>query len=58
MTNGTARWIFENINQDTYTDAEKLEAITIVTYMETHNSIHKKHFVSVLKWLLKHQICD
>lgn len=58
MTKGTACWIFENINQGTYTDAEKLEAITIVAYMETHNSVQKKDFVSVLKWLLKHQICD
>lgn len=58
MTKGTACRIFENINQETYTEAEKLEAITIVTYMETHNGIQKKDFVSVLKWLLGHQICE
>lgn len=55
MSTGTARWIFENIEQTTYPDNEKLEAIKIVSEMETHNAIKKAELVAAIKWLLKHQ---
>ena len=58
MSIGTACWIFGNLSQSTYTDAEKIEAITIVANMETHNSIRKSEMIEAIKWLLKHQICD
>lgn len=56
MSTGTAHWIFENIEQSTYTDEEKLEAIKIISEMETHNTIKKAELVAAIKWLLKHQI--
>ncbi len=58
MTIGTARWIFEDLSRSTYTDAEKIEAITIVANMPTHNVILKSEMVEAIKWLLAHQICD
>lgn len=54
MSTGTACWIFGNINQESYTDEEKLEAIRIVSEMETHNAIKKAEMVAVMRWLLKH----
>ena len=54
MTTGTARCVFENINQGPYTDDEKLEAIRIVSEMETHNAIKKDEMVMAIRWLLEH----
>ncbi len=58
MSIGTACWIFEDLSRSTYTDAEKIEAITIVANMPTHNAIRKSEMVEAIKWLLAHQICD
>lgn len=54
MSIGTARWIFERINQGPYTDEEKLEAIKNVVGMETHNAIKKADMVTAIRWLLEH----
>lgn len=58
MSIGTACWIFEDLSRSTYTDAEKIEAITIVANMETHNAIRKSEMIEAIKWLLAHRICD
>lgn len=53
MNLGKAIAIFKNINDDQFSDAEKLEAIRMVIDMETHNSISKANFLYALAWLLK-----
>lgn len=53
MSIGTACWIFEDLSKSTYTDEEKLEAISIVANMPTHNAIRKSEMVSAIKWLLE-----
>ena len=53
MTTGTACWIFGDLSRTTYTDEEKLEAISIVANMPTHNAIKKDEMVAAIKWLLK-----
>ena len=52
MTVGTACWIFGDLEKTTYTDDEKLEAISIVANMATHNAIRKSEMVDAMKWLL------
>ncbi len=51
MNIGRAMAIFENINNDTYSDEEKALAIYKVTKMPTHNSVKKDSMLSVIKWL-------
>lgn len=52
MSVGTACWIFGNLEKTIYTDAEKLEAISIVANMAAHNAIRKSEMVDAMKWLL------
>lgn len=54
MSTGTACWIFEQIEQEIYSDEEKMEAIRIVVEMETHNAIKKAEMVTAIRWLLEH----
>lgn len=55
MTMGTAKWIFENLEDEKYSDKEKLEAIKIVSNMETHNSVTKKEMLAAIKWLMDYE---
>lgn len=43
--------IFENINNEKYTETEKAEAIYIVMKMPTHNRIKKDSMLKVINWL-------
>ena len=45
MTIGTAKWIFENIEDEKYSDTEKMEAIKLVVNMGTHNSTTKNELL-------------
>lgn len=53
MTTGRAQWIFERIEDSTYTDREKIEAIKIIAEMETHNAILKTEMIAAIRWMLK-----
>ena len=55
MNIGKARAIFENINSDEYSDADKALAIYIIMYMETHNSVTKASMLKVIRWLWDRQ---
>lgn len=52
MNIGKACAIFRNINNDKFTDDEKIEAIREVIDMETHNGIAKSDCFYALSWLL------
>lgn len=47
-----AYYIFNDINNDKYTEQEKLAAITSVLDMETHNSITKDSIIKAFKWFI------
>lgn len=51
MELGKAIAIFNQIESDDYSDAEKIEAIRMVIDMETHNSITKAEILMALEWL-------
>lgn len=51
MNIGKAMEIFEDINSDEYSDADKALAIYRVMYMETHNSVTKASMLKVIRWL-------
>lgn len=53
MTTGRAQWIFERIEDSTYTDREKIDAIKIIAEMETHNAILKTEIIAAIRWILK-----
>ena len=53
MTIGTAYWIFRNIENTVYTDDEKIEAIKIISGLDTHNAIKKEKMAEAIKWLLR-----
>ena len=50
MNIGKACAIFEQIDSNKYTDAEKLEAVREVVEMPTHNGITKDKMLAVLRW--------
>lgn len=52
MNLGEATAIFKDINREDKKAIEKIEAITTVLDMETDNSIHKRDYKAVAKWLL------
>lgn len=52
MTLGTAYWIFRYIENTVYSDTEKIEAIKIISELDTHNAIKKEKMAEVIKWLL------
>lgn len=54
MNLGKAIAIFNQIESDKYTDAEKMEAIRMTIDMETHNSILKVNVLKALNWLWFH----
>lgn len=51
MNIGRAIAIFEDINNDAYSDEEKALAVYNVSKMPTHNSVKKDSMLSVVKWL-------
>lgn len=51
MNIGTARAIFENLNDINVTIEEKGVAIRQIIDMETHNSITKNQLVKAMDWL-------
>ena len=51
MNIGTARAIFENLNDTKVTIEEKGVAIRKIIDMETHNSITKKQLVEAMDWM-------
>lgn len=51
MNIGKAAAIFKDINNEKYNNGEKLAAIKEVLNFETINSITKRDFFNVLKWL-------
>ena len=51
MNIGTARKIFDNIFDDTYTNEEKGLAIRKIIDMETHNSITKYQMLVCMNWM-------
>ena len=51
MNIGTAREIFENLNDTKVTIEEKGVAIRKIIDMETHNSITKKQLVEAMDWM-------
>ena len=50
MNSGKACAIFLDIENDKWTEGEKLEAIKIVLDMETHNHITKSDILRTFKW--------
>lgn len=54
MNIGRAAAIFKNIDNQEYTDAEKIEAINEVLAMDTHNGITKADFMRALKWAMRY----
>ena len=60
MTIGKARAIFEQLDSDKFTEAEKGEAILRVTRMETINSVTKASLLKAVKYLLElaFEICE
>lgn len=55
MTIGTAKWIFENIEDEKYSDTEKMEAIKLVVNMGTHNSTTKNELLEAIKWIMEYE---
>ena len=55
MKIGTARAIFEDINNSEYSECDKALAIYRVMYMETHNSVTKASMLKVIRWLWDRQ---
>lgn len=49
---GKATAIFYNISSSEYSDMEKVEAISQIVRMETHNGITKDAMLGVIEWLL------
>ena len=58
MNIGKACAIFEQINSNRFTDAEKLEAIREVVEMPTHNGITKDKMLAVLRWFSKNVVLE
>lgn len=54
MTRSKAFVIFDDINNDDFTDQEKAVAVNIVMNMVTHNGTTKESMVAVIKWLWNH----
>ncbi|MBR4683181.1 MAG: hypothetical protein IKP06_07815 [Elusimicrobiaceae bacterium] len=54
MNIGKAAAIFKNINNQEYTDAEKIEAINEVVAMDTHNGITKADVLAALNWAMRY----
>lgn len=52
MDKEKATAIFYNISSGEYSDMEKVEAISQVVRMETHNGITKDAMLGVIEWLL------
>ena len=55
MSIGKAVVIFEQIESDVYTDAEKLTAIRTVLGMETHNGVAKDLILKAFGWLFAYE---
>ena len=51
MTIGKAIAIFKDIQNEKWTDAEKVDAIEIVLNMETHTCMSKLEIIIALNWL-------
>lgn len=58
MNIGKACAIFEQINSDRFTDAEKLEAVREVVEMPTHNGITKDKMLAVLRWFSENVVLE
>ena len=58
MNIGKACAIFEQINSNRFTDAEKLEARREVGEMPTHNGITKDKMLAVLRWFSKNVVLE
>lgn len=52
MSMGDAYFIFQNINADNITDAEKALAVKKIAEMETHMGVTKAMMLEVIRWLL------
>lgn len=53
MNIGTACALFDDLNNENYSDLEKATAIHMVAEMPTHNSINKDKMLKAIKWLLE-----
>lgn len=51
MKIGEAWLVFNDINNDKYTDEEKGTAIKMIADMATHNSVTKKKMLDVIRYL-------
>ena len=51
MRLGKATAVFRSINDQEWTDYERLEAIDIVLDMPTHNGITKDEILNVCRWM-------
>ena len=58
MNIGKACAIFEQINSDQFSDAEKLKAVREVVAMPTHNGITKNAMLNVLRWFAENVSAD